>query len=298
VVMTAEPSGSRFTARAGRQWSREGLLWLGFAAMFLPSYWRAAHGLWQVEEHSHLPMILMVSLWLLWRELPNTANIAVSSNPWQAWTLLLIGLPLYVIGRVLGSSSLEFLAHLLVFVSIFFFTRGWGHVRSLWFPLLYLVFFIPLPATVVDLVTSPLKIEISSVVTSILAAAGYPIARSGVIISIGQYQLLVADACSGINSMLSLLALGTLFMYLMRRPSFVHNALMFLAIIPIAFMANIVRVIVLVLVTFYQGDEAGQGFLHGAAGIVVLLVALGMFFLLDAVLSRWVTPSGAAFRAV
>jgi exosortase/archaeosortase family protein len=87
-------------------------------------------------------------------------------------------------------------------------------------------------------------------------------------------------------------------MYLMRRPSFVHNAVMFLAIIPIAFMANIVRVIMLVLVTFYQGDEAGQGFLHGAAGIVVLLVALGMFFLLDAVLSRWVTPPGAAFRAV
>jgi exosortase len=168
----------------------------------------------------------------------------------------------------------------------------------LWFPLLYLAFAIPLPASLIDLITSPLKTEISSVVTSILGAAGYPIARSGVIISIGQYQLLVADACSGMNSMLSLFALGTLFMYLMRRPSLMHNFWMFVAIAPIAFVANIARVIALVLVTFYLGDEAGQGFMHGAAGVLVLLVALGMLFGLDAALRRVVTPRDTALRTL
>ena len=105
-------------------------------------------------------------------------------------------------------------------------------------------------------------------------------------ITIGQYELLVADACSGLNSMFSLSALGTLFMYIMARKSVLHNAAMLAAILPIAFGANIVRVVALVLVTYHFGDEAGQGFLHGAAGMVLLLVALAMLFVLDTALAR------------
>jgi exosortase len=130
-------------------------------------------------------------------------------------------------------------------------------------------------------------------VVEVLHAAGYPIARSGVIITVGQYQLLVADACSGLRSMFSLAALGTLFMYMMARESRVHNALMLASIIPVAMISNIVRVIALVLVTYHFGDEAGQGFLHGAAGMVLMLVALAAFFALDAVL-LWLIPRGAA----
>ena len=105
-------------------------------------------------------------------------------------------------------------------------------------------------------------------------------------ITIGQYQMLVADACSGLHSMYSLTALGTLFMYIMARTSRLHNALMLVSILPIAFVANIVRVIALVLITYHLGDEAGQGFLHGAAGMVLMLVALAGFFALDALLAR------------
>ena len=106
------------------------------------------------------------------------------------------------------------------------------------------------------------------------------------ILTIGQYQMLVADACSGLHSMYSLSALGTLFMYIMARASRLHNAIMLASILPIAFVANIVRVIVLVLITYHFGDEAGQGFLHGTAGMVLMLVALACFFALDALLAR------------
>ena len=123
----------------------------------------------------------------------------------------------------------------------------------------------------------------------VLYAAGYPIARTGVMITIGQYQLLVADACSGLNSMFSLSALGTLFMYIMGRKSRLHNGVMLAAILPIAFCANIVRVVALVLVTYHFGDEAGQGFLHGAAGMVLMLVALVGLIALDGAL-RVVLP--------
>jgi exosortase len=144
---------------------------------------------------------------------------------------------------------------------------------------------IPLPGVLVDAITGPLKQWISTIVVAILYAVGYPIAQAGVILSIGQYQLLVADACSGLHSMFSLAALGTLFMYIMGRKSRLHNAIMLVSILPIAFIANICRVIVLVLVTYHLGDEAGQGFLHGAAGFVLMLVALAAFFALDALLS-------------
>src|SRR6185503_20878200 len=136
----------------------------------------------------------------------------------------------------------------------------------------------------------PLKQHVSAIAEQVLYAAGYPIARNGVMLTIGQYQLLVADACSGLNSMFSLSALGVLFMYLMARTSLMHNAIMLASILPIAFAANIIRVLVLILVTYHFGDEAGQGFLHGAAGIVLLLVALAILLLLDAILARVFKP--------
>src|SRR5690606_20931584 len=132
-------------------------------------------------------------------------------------------------------------------------------LRALWFPVLYFIFMVPLPGILVDAMTGPLKQWISVIVTQMLHAAGYPIGHTGVMISIGQYQLQVADACSGLNSMFSLTALGTLFMYIMNRRSRLHNVIMLASILPIAFASNIVRVIVLVLVTYHLGDEAGQG---------------------------------------
>jgi exosortase/archaeosortase family protein len=145
---------------------------------------------------------------------------------------------------------------------------------------------IPLPGFLVDAITGPLKQWISTIVVELLYRAGYPIANTGVMLTVGKYELLVADACSGLHSMYSLTALGTLFMYIMARARVLHNALMLVSILPIAFAANIVRVVVLVLITYHLGDEAGQGFLHGFAGMVLMLVALAGFFALDALLAR------------
>jgi exosortase/archaeosortase family protein len=91
----------------------------------------------------------------------------------------------------------------------------------------------------------------------------------------------VADACSGLNSMFSLAAVGVFFMYLTHSANWKRNAILLASIIPIAFGANIVRVIGLVLVTYYGGDAAGQGFLHSAGGMVLFMVALASFLLLD-----------------
>jgi exosortase B len=174
--------------------------------------------------------------------------------------------------------------------------QGRAAVRALWFPLLFLVFMVPLPGVLVDAMTGPLKQWVSILAENSLYALGYPIARSGVTLSIGPYQLLVADACSGLNSMFSLSALGLLYMYLMGRPSWLHNAIMLLSILPVAFAANIVRVLILVLITYHLGDEAGQGFLHGSAGMVLFMSALILIMGIDVLLQALLT-SGRGLKS-
>jgi exosortase B len=165
--------------------------------------------------------------------------------------------------------------------------RGPAALRVAWFPIFFLVFFVPLPGVFVQMLTVPLKSAVSHVVEALLYHLGYPIARTGVVLNIGPYQLLVADACAGLNSMFTLEALGLLYMNLMGYTSRLRNVLLAVLIIPISFGANIVRVLILVLVTYYFGDAAGQGFIHGFAGMVLFLVGLVLMLATDTVLG-WV----------
>jgi exosortase len=129
-----------------------------------------------------------------------------------------------------------------------------------------------------------LKQLVSVIAESLLYAVGYPIARSGVILSVGPYELLVADACSGLNSIFTLVALTALYLYLMRYRSMSYNLMLLACAVPIAIAANVVRVIVLVLVTYHFGDEAGQGFVHSFAGLLLFAVALTLVMALDGLL--------------
>lgn len=265
-------------------------VFVGLAAMYVPIYWAAAHGSWQSDEYGHGPILLVIAAWLFWRIRPRLLDTPARPMPMLGWALLITGLLLYTLGRILYVPSAEFLSQAIVIAGLLLLVKGPLALRVAWFAVVYLLFLVPLPGVLVDGLTLPLKQLISRYVVDLLYLLGYPIAREGAMITIGQYQLLVADACSGLNSMFSLAALGTLFMYLMARPSWGHSALMLLAIVPIAFLANLARVVALVLITYHFGDEAGQGFLHGAAGIFLMLVALCAFFAFDAVLagaSRW-----------
>jgi exosortase len=143
---------------------------------------------------------------------------------------------------------------------------------------------VPLPETLVAAVTTPLKSAVSQIAEQLLYVLGYPVARSGVTLFVGQYQLLVADACAGLNSMFTLEALGLLYMNLMQHTNVARNVTLAILIVPISFVANVVRVMILVLVTYYAGDEAGQGFVHGFAGMVLFMVALTLMFAVDRVL--------------
>jgi exosortase len=159
-------------------------------------------------------------------------------------------------------------------------------LRLIWFALVFLLFAVPLPFTAVLAITGPMKTAVSIVAAQLMEWVGYPIGRSGVIITIGQYQLLVNEACAGLQTMFVLEAMGLLYASLMNHQSVLRNGLLVTLVVPIAFLANVVRVIVLALITFHFGDAAGQGFLHGFAGMVLFLVALAMVIGADALLGR------------
>lgn len=270
---------------------------LGYAIAYVPVYVAAASGIWQDDNHAHGALVLAVVLWLFWTIKGEIHQADVNPAPALGWLVFLLGIFIYVMGRIVGISILEFGSQPFVLTGLLLLLKGTKALRVTLFPILYTVFMIPLPGIFVDMATGPLKGWISSIVTDGLYLVGYPISRTGVTITIGQYQMLVADACSGLHSMFSLAALGTLYMFILNRKSRLHNGLMLVSILPIAFVSNLVRVTFLVLITFHLGDEAGQGFLHGAAGMVLMVVALMGFFALDAVLASLIGKRATALHA-
>jgi exosortase B len=256
----------------------------GLALVLVPTYVRLAGSLWTQDEHAHGPIILAVSLWLAWRERQRIAA-AIGQPSWVlAAPLLAVGLAAYVVGRSQEVLVLEVGSHLLLLAGTAAALGGRPLLRATAVPILFLAFMVPLPGVIVDALTAPLKQFASAIAEQLLYSLGYPIARTGVVLSIGRYQLLVADACSGLHSMYSLLALSLLYVYLMGHPSRWRNAVLIAAALPIALAANVVRVIILVLVTYHFGDAAGQGFVHGFAGIALFLIALTLLMFVDTLL--------------
>ncbi|MGE3532909.1 MAG: exosortase B [Steroidobacteraceae bacterium] len=265
----------------------------GLLVLYAPVFYQLANTLWQDDDYAHGPIILAIILWLIWDKRTALLAPANNSTPKLGIPLLAFGLILYLAGSVAGIRILEVGALLPILAGTLLAMRGWSAIRAMWFMLIFIAYLLPLPGIFVDAVTSPLKQNVSAAAEQLLYLANYPIARSGVMLTIGQYQMLVADACSGLNSMFSLSAVGLLYLYLVQRNSWLHNCLIIGALLPIAFFANILRVITLILITYHYGDAAGQGFLHGFSGLALFLIALIFIILIDAILVRAI-PKGKA----
>jgi exosortase B len=262
-------------------WKSSWPILLGLLVLFIPTYKSLAFTLWTTDEYAHGPIVLAIVILLIWLARSKLRDEGQKKNPVSGGILLVFGLLLYVVGRSQSIYVFEVGSQIPLLLGSMLMTYGASVTKKFWFPLFFLVFLIPLPVVVVDTLTGPLKQQVSVLAENILYLLNYPIARSGVVLSIGQYQLLVADACSGLNSIFSLSAMGLFYAYLMQRSGWIHNGILLASIVPIAFFANVVRVILLVLITYYFGDEVGQGFAHKMAGIVLFMAGLISFMILD-----------------
>ncbi|MET3120944.1 exosortase B [Oxalobacteraceae bacterium GrIS 2.11] len=299
AVLTATKKDVSGTALKKFYWLPVGI---GFFVLFIPTLYDLMTDMWTFEENAHGPIILCLSLWLIYSKWPEMMAASEQRAPGRletvtGWTFFVIGMLFYVVGRAIAIPPLEMGSFIIFLLSVLLIKRGATGLKVLWFPLFFMLFMIPLPGPLVTMLTLPMKMAVSFVTENILYSLGYPISRSGVILQIGQYQLLVADACAGLQTLLTLEALGLFYMNLMRHTSVFRNVTLALLIVPISFTANVIRVMTLTLITYYWGDAAGQGFLHGFAGMVLFVSALVLILSIDTLL-QWIAKVWSARAGV
>ena len=275
--------------QAHKAYSSKPWLWAWLAAAaaiaaYIPTFVQLAQGPWQTEQEGHGPLILAASLWLVWSSRDKLRGTEVRPAPLAGWASLLLGLAMLFLSRTQGLISIEVLSELPVITGCVLLLAGWRVLRVVAFPIGFLIFTVPAPGWMVDGATVPLKVFISDLVTKVLYAAGYPVAQNGVVIMIGPYQLLMKDACAGMNSIFALSAIGMFYVYAFRWESKVRSLILLATIIPITVLANFIRVMALVLIAYYGGVELIDGVLHDLTGIALFIIALVLVFVCDGLL--------------
>jgi exosortase len=257
----------------------------GMVLLLIPTMIAIATESWTGESGVHGPIVLATGIWLFARRWKELLAIQQPGRWGLVVALLVPSLLVYVFGRAFGFLALEALALGGVFVAIFYSWFGLEALKRMWFPVLYMAFVVPIPGWILTLITAPMKEYVSLSATWLLGKAGYPIIREGVTLYVAQYQLLVEDACAGLNSLISLTAISLFYIYILHNASWRYALFLMLWIIPVALLANLVRVVILVLITYHMGNAAAQGFLHSTAGLVMFATALIGIFMVDGLMT-------------
>lgn len=271
-------------------------LLIALLLLAVPTFYRLSQQVWTLEIGAHGPIVLFTGAWLLWRCWPKIREQAEPGRPALTITAIVVFLLIYVFGRAYDFMSLEALGLYGVCLSLLYDRFGLRALLRNWFPLFYLGLLLPAPGWVIDQFTAPLKLLVSYVATHLVEPFGIPIIREGVTMTVGPYQLLVEDACAGMNSLIGLIAITLFYIYLLRNASWRYAAALVCLIVPIAVTANVIRIICLILLTYFFGDAVGQGFLHVTAGLFLFAMSLLLMFLIDTLLSR-IWPSGRSAAA-
>ncbi|WP_165374817.1 exosortase V [Sphingomonas montana] len=250
----------------------------GMLAIAVPTMLTVARVHWTSQEGTQGPIILATTAWLLWRL--RTVLSSESAPPvGMAWVMALVPLVLvHAFSRIYSILPIETASTYLIGLVAATAYFGLSIVRRFWFPFLYPAFLIVPPVSFAAELTLPLKLWISAKCVGMLHALGYPVALSGATIQIGQYELLVRQACAGLGSLVTLCAVGLFYVHLRREADLRSSVVLLVAIVPVAIAANAVRVAMLVLLTWYFGNGVGQGVAHEAAGLLMFCVAMALMF--------------------
>jgi exosortase len=273
------PLGTRW--RLPKLGTADWFLALAAIAFAAPTIWSVATVSWATEQGGHGPLVVATGIWLITRQWRAAVPLRQPGSALLAGIWIGLCLAVYMVSRITGIIEIEGFAMYGALIGAVYALSGARVLRHFWFPILYLALSFPPPETIVAAVTHPIKIAISAAAVDLLHALGYPIASSGVTIQIAQYELLVAAACAGLNSVISLTAIGLFYIYVLHNANYRYAALLFLAILPAAVFANFARVIILILVTYHLGDAAAQGFIHNFAGVTMFVIALLAIFTID-----------------
>jgi exosortase A len=251
-------------------------------------YFRVLQGL--VSDWLHLPdfshgfLIPIVSLYFVYQRRKHY-SVLIPSNNWTGLPLLLFGIMLLLLGNLATEYFTMRFSILVVLGGIILFLLGKEFFKTLLFPLVFLIFMIPIPSVLMDRITFPMQLFASKVAAGSLYLIGIPVLREGNIIQLANTSLEVAEACSGIRSLISLLALSVVFAYFSQNTTWKRIVLV-LSTFPIAIIANAARVTGTGILAHHYGDKVAQGFFHGFSGWILFVVAFVCLFVVGGLLSK------------
>jgi exosortase len=266
--------------------------WSAAAGCFLLLYWPVLAGLvsdWRTDDnYSHGFLIVPLAAYFAWERRTTLRNAAVGPSA-LGLGVVLAGLAILLAGLLGAELFLPRVSILVVFLGALAFLRGWAAVRVMAFPLAFLLLMIPIPAILFNQIAFPLQLVASRAGETVLAGLGVPVLREGNVIHLAHTTLEVAEACSGIRSLISLLTVGIIYGYFVDTRLAIRWTVA-LATVPIAILSNGARVAGTGIAAHYFGEDAAHGFFHTFSGWLVFLVAFGMLFVVVTLLQRVAPP--------
>lgn len=250
---------------------------------------------WSTDDnYSHGFLIVPMAAYFAWERRQRFARAPLRSN--AAGLVVVLGSLLVLATGVLGVELfLTRISLLGVLMGVVLFLFGWARLRVLAFPLSFLLLMIPLPAIIFNQIAFPLQLVASQFGETVIRSAEIPVLREGNVLVLANITLEVAEACSGIRSLVSLLTLGIVFGYVSDTRAWVR-ILIAVSTVPVAIFSNAARVAGTGIAAHYFGAAAAEGFFHEFSGWLVFIAAFAMMLMLHRLLI-WLAPNRRASRA-
>jgi exosortase len=240
-------------------------------------YWWIARDMvvnwWEDPNYSHGFLVPVFSGYLVWLKRDELRSIRPQPN-WGGLLVLLTGIAVLILGVVGAENFLMRSSAIVVLAGLLLFHLGTKALQSIAFALAFLIFMVPLPQIIFNAVAFPLQTLAAESATTVLDFLGIPVLRDGNVIHLSRISLGVSEACSGIRSLISLLALAVAWAYL-SLPGLAAGAALVIAAVPITIVANTSRIVITGLIAHWFGIQYAEGFFHSFSGWVVFLVACG-----------------------
>jgi exosortase len=268
-----------------------GLVVLSFAVLYRDVLIKLVRDWANDDNYSHGFLIIPIALYFAWERRQRLQ--AAVMKPSVLGLLIIVGSVAILLAGQLGAELFLTRVSLIgVTAGTIVFLLGWEHLRILFLPVAFLLLMIPIPAIIFNQIAFPLQLLASRFGETTLSLLDIPVLREGNVITLANTQLEVAEACSGIRSLISLLTLGIVYGYFVHPSAWVRTVLA-VATIPVAILANGLRVAGTGVAAHYYGAEAAEGFFHTFSGWLVFLAAFAMLFVMHRLIAWWAPPQGS-----
>ncbi len=250
------------------------LIWILIASLYAPVIFELYRSRWIASDYTHAYFVLPVFFFLLWNKRTVIKGLVLKARPDNnlfGLFIFLFGVYMFVTGWRHNYIFLTTLSLLPVLYGLLTYFYGLEITKTLSFPVFYLILLPPLPTGIIDIVTLPMRYGISIATDIVLRLFEYPIIREGLLLSIDDVDLFMGQPCSGFRSLITMFSLAIVYVYI-SKISLPKKFILISSVVPLSLLGNLIRVIILCLITYYFGEAAGQGFFHTFSGILIFIV--------------------------